>query len=53
VERVREFEKGLTEFMETQGKSVLEAIRDTKEISEDTEAKLKASIEAFKQGWVK
>ncbi len=53
VERVTEFETKLTEFMETQGKDILATIRDTKELAEDTEAKLKASIEAFKQGWAK
>ncbi len=53
VEQVGDFEKALYEYMEVQGKDVLNAIRDTKEISEDTEAKLKGAIDAFKQGWVK
>jgi F-type H+-transporting ATPase subunit alpha len=51
VEKVGKFEKDFYEFMESQGKDVLATIRDTKELAEDTEAKLKASIEAFKQGW--
>jgi F0F1-type ATP synthase alpha subunit len=35
--------------MEVQGKDVLEEIRNTKEISESTEAKLKKAIENFVQ----
>ncbi len=53
VEKVGEFEKDFYDFMDAQGKEVMTAIRDIKEISEDTEKKLKASIEAFKQGWRK
>jgi F-type H+-transporting ATPase subunit alpha len=51
VEKVGQFEKAFYDYMDTQGKAVLATIRDTKEIAEDTEAKLKASIETFKQGW--
>ncbi len=51
VERVGEFESALYEYMETQGSETLNALRDEKEITEDIEAKLKASLEKFKQGW--
>lgn len=51
VEKVGQFERDLYDFMESQGKDVLATIRDTKEISDDTEAKLKGVINAFKQGW--
>lgn len=51
VERVGEFEKALYEYMETQGKEVLSDIATKKELTEEVEAKLKASLEKFKQGW--
>ena len=51
VEKVGAFEKALYEYMEVQGKEVLEGIRTNKEITEDLEAKLKTSLEQFKQGW--
>jgi F-type H+/Na+-transporting ATPase subunit alpha len=53
IEDITAFEKSLYEHMEVQGKDILSAIRETKEISEDTEGKLKTSLEQFKQGWVK
>ncbi len=53
VEKVGEFERDFYNYMETQGKNVLDVIRDTKEISDDTEAKLKTAIENFKQVWTK
>ncbi len=51
VERVGEFEKALYEYMDTQGKEVLSGIAEQKELTEEIEAKLKASLEKFKQGW--
>ncbi len=51
VNQVAKFEKDLMTYMETQGQKVLSAIRDIKELNEDIEAKLKASLEKFKQGW--
>lgn len=55
VEKLGQFEKDFYDFMEsdTTGKQVLEAIRTTKNLEEDIEAKLKTSIEAFKSGWNK
>lgn len=49
VEKVGEWEAGLHEYMETQGREVLKAIRETKELGEETEAKLKDAISNFKQ----
>lgn len=51
VERVGEFEKGLYEFMDTQAKDVLKDIATKKELTEEIEVKVKASLEKFKQGW--
>lgn len=54
VEKVGQFEKDLYDYMEADkvGKEVMLTIKESKEISEETEAKLKASLEQFKQGWV-
>jgi F-type H+-transporting ATPase subunit alpha len=49
VEKVGEWEAGLHEYMETQGREVLKAIRETKELGEEAEAKLKEAIVNFKQ----
>jgi F-type H+-transporting ATPase subunit alpha len=53
MEKVGQFEKDFYDFMDADpvGKDVLDTIKETKEISDDTEAKLKASLEHFKQGW--
>ena len=48
VEDILNFEKGLFEFMETKYPDILAAIRDEKEISEATEAKLVKAIEEYK-----
>ena len=48
VEDILNFEKGLFEFMETKYLDILAAIRDEKEISEATEAKLVKAIEEYK-----
>lgn len=51
VERVGEFETGLYEFMDTQAKDVLKDIATKKELTDEIEGKIKASLEKFKQGW--
>lgn len=51
VDQVGKFEKDLYEYMETQGKAVLDEIRDKKELGDELEKKLKTSLEKFKQGW--
>jgi len=51
IEDVGKFEKDLYEYLDTQKKDLLTTIATEKEITDDTEAKLKASLEQFKQGW--
>ena len=47
VPQVGKFEQALLAYMRSEGKSVLEAIRKEKALSDDLRAKLKASIDAF------
>lgn len=47
IDDVTRFEQGLLAHMRTEGKDVLDAIRDEKELSEDLRDKLKAHIDAF------
>jgi F-type H+-transporting ATPase subunit alpha len=49
VERIREWEHGLHEFMRDQRPEVGQAILETKQLSEDTIAKLKDALEAYKR----
>lgn len=49
VDKVSEWEREFLEFMEGQGREVMKAIREAKELTEDTEAKLKEAITNFKQ----
>ncbi len=49
VEKMAETEKQFHKFMEIQGKEVLNDIRKTRELSEETENKLKTAIEQFVQ----
>ncbi|MFA5990796.1 MAG: F0F1 ATP synthase subunit alpha [Candidatus Doudnabacteria bacterium] len=49
VEKMSETEKNFHKFMEVQGKDVLKAIAQTKELTEDTENKLKEAINNFLQ----
>jgi len=44
---ITRFERGLLDEVRAKGKNILEAIRTSREISQDTEAKLKAFIEAY------
>ena len=48
VEQVQEFEEKLLQYMNTSGKAVLDAIKNTREISEETEKALRKHIEEFK-----
>lgn len=49
VEKMAETEKAFHQYIATQAKDVLDAIRTSKELTEDTEAKLKKVIEQFVQ----
>ncbi len=44
---ITRFERGLLDEVRAKGQNILEAIRTSREISQDTEAKLKAFIEAY------
>ena len=48
VERVLEFEDGLLEFIDTKYSEIYSAIRDTKEISTETDALIQKAIAEFK-----
>lgn len=48
VEKVREFEKGLLNYLRTERSDVLTAIRETRDLAEETEAALKDAISQFK-----
>lgn len=50
VEKVGEWQTKFHEYMATQGREVLKTIRETKQLDEDAEAKLKEAIENFKSG---
>jgi F-type H+-transporting ATPase subunit alpha len=47
VEKMQEVETAFHKYMYVQGKEVLNTIRTTKELNEDTEALLKKAIEQF------
>ncbi len=49
VKRIQEFEKGFLEFVKTQYAEIPESIRETKVMSDETEAKLVKAIEEFKK----
>ncbi len=49
VEKIAETETAFHKFMAVQGKDVLKAIKETKELKEDTENKLKEAIANFLQ----
>ncbi len=48
VAKIQEFEAGLLSFLRSSGADVLSAIRETKELSDDSKAKLKELISNFK-----
>ncbi|MFN2463343.1 MAG: F0F1 ATP synthase subunit alpha [Candidatus Dormibacteria bacterium] len=49
VEKIVEFEKGLHQYMGTQGKDVLDAIAEKKALDDDLEGRLKKAIEDYKR----
>lgn len=52
VERVGEFESKFRSYMEAQGREVLKAIAEKKEITEEIERALQSEIKSFKEVWV-
>ena len=51
VERVKEYQFKLNEFMTTRKESVLKEVRDKKQIDKDVEALLRAATDEFKSTW--
>jgi F-type H+-transporting ATPase subunit alpha len=51
VNRVKEFQNKLNEFMVTRKSSVLDAIWEKKQVDKDVEALLKAATDEFKSTW--
>jgi F-type H+/Na+-transporting ATPase subunit alpha len=49
VEKMKETESVFLKYMEVQGKAILDAIRTSKELTDDTENKLKEAISQFLQ----
>lgn len=49
VEKIGEWQQKFNEYMAAQGREVIKTIRETKQLDEETEAKLKEAIENFKQ----
>ncbi len=49
VENVLDFEEQMLSYFDTKHSDVLTAIRETKELSKETEAKIRAGIESFKK----
>jgi F-type H+-transporting ATPase subunit alpha len=51
VDRVKEYQTKLTDFLATRKEAVLAAIRDKKQIDKDVEALLRGAIDEFKSTW--
>src|ERR1022692_71325 len=51
VERVKEFQPSVQDYLQTRKESVLQSIREKKQIDEDLESELKAALEDFKATW--
>jgi F-type H+-transporting ATPase subunit alpha len=51
VDRVKEYQTKLNEFMVTRKEAVLKSIRDKKQIDKDVEALLRAASDEFKSTW--
>lgn len=47
LDRVRPFEQGLLDFLNSSHADVLDTIRTSKELSDDTRARLKSAVDAF------
>jgi F-type H+-transporting ATPase subunit alpha len=51
VERVKEYQLKLQDWLQTRKTSLLQTIREKKEIDKDLEAQLKAALDEFKTTW--
>ena len=51
VERVKEFQTKLQDYLQTRKESLLRSIREKKQIDEELESQLKSALEEFKTTW--
>ncbi len=51
IERVKEFQLKLQDWLQTRKESLLRAIREKKQLDEDLESQLKSAMEEFKTTW--
>ena len=51
VDRVKEFQIKLKDYLETRKESLLASIRDKKQLDEELESQLKSALEEFKATW--
>jgi len=51
VERVKEFQTKLQDYLQTRKESLLASIRDKKQLDEELESQLKSVLEEFKATW--
>ncbi len=52
LDKVADFEIGFLDFMDANYRKVLDTIRDSGKIDDDTNAKMKEAVETFKKGFV-
>ena len=52
VERIKEFQAKLQDYMQTRHDKLLASVRDKKALDEGLEGELKAALDEFKQTWV-
>ena len=52
VERIKEFQLKLQDYLQTRHDKLLAEIRDKKQLDEGLEGQLKATLDEFKQTWV-
>jgi len=51
VERVKEFQTKLQDYLQTRKEGLLSSIRDKKQLDEELESQLKSVLEEFKATW--
>src|SRR5450759_198123 len=51
VDRIKEFQSKLQDYLETRKEGLLRSIREKKQLDEDLEAQLKATLDEFKTTW--
>ena len=51
VERVKEYQLKLQDYLQTRKENLLRAIRDKKQLDEDLEGQLRAALDEFKAVW--